>query len=109
MTEQNIHRRARRLPAWVALTIFSIVVLAAMSSRGFATAAEKWAIAVASISVTFSLFATVAYFVPYARDKIVGEVPEGGLSLFLLTLWIAGLPVIMNPSKTIAVRHCRLD
>ncbi len=54
------HKRPYRLPAWVALTVFSIVVLAAMASGGYSTGAEKWVIALSSMSLTIeSTFETM--------------------------------------------------
>lgn len=104
MADPNVHdKRPYRLPGWASLTIFSIVVLAAMNSRGYSTGAEKWVIALSSISLTFSFLATAAYLIPDARHMFIGEKPEGGLALFILVLWCVGLPIIMDPSRSIAV------
>jgi len=97
------HKRPVRLPGWVALTVCSIVVLAAMNIRGHNTGAEKWVIALSSISMTFSLLATAAYLVPDTRHMFIGEKPEGGVALFLLVMWCVGLPFIFDPSYNIAV------
>jgi hypothetical protein len=97
------HKRPHRLPAWVSLVVFSIVVLAAMNSRGYSTSAEKWVIALSSISLTFSLLAIVAYLVPHMRQPFIGELPEACVAAFLLVLWICGMPIIMDPARTIAV------
>lgn len=104
MTDDNVlQKRPYRLPAWVSLMVFSIVVLAAMSSRGFDSSAEKYVIALSSISLTFSLVAIVAYLVPTMRHAFIGELAEVVVAIFLLVLWISGIPVIMSPSKTIAI------
>ena len=102
MTEQTIQDRAVRLTAWVGLTICSIVCLCAITSQtNERTSSEKWVVAVTSISMCFSFLAVVAYFV--ARDKFAGVMPEGAVAILLLAFWCAGLPVIMNPSQSIAV------
>jgi hypothetical protein len=100
---QSHPKRPVRLPAWVFMMICSIVLLAAMSSRGVTTGAEKWVIALGSLSLILSLFAIVAYLVPDLRICFLGELPEAALSLCLLVGWIAGLPIIMAPSRTLAV------
>ena len=89
---------AARFPAWMALTVFSIVCLAALQSRAglFSAdaAGEKWALAVCLMSMIFSFMAVVAYLV--ARGLFVGQLPEMGLLIFLTACWSACLPVIMN-------------
>jgi hypothetical protein len=52
--------------------------------------------------VGFGFLSCLAYF--SMSDKFVGEKAEGFLSAFLLLTWVCGLPIIMSPSKGIAVR-----
>lgn len=59
-------------------------------------------LSVCSISVGFAFFSVLAYF--FMSDKFVGEKAEGFVSAFLLLTWVCGLPIIMSPSKGIAVR-----
>jgi hypothetical protein len=99
------YQNAHRFPAWMALSVFSIVCLAAIgaeSTRDERDAAIKWSLAVASMSMIVSFLAVVAYLV--ARGVFVGQTPETALVVFVLAFWGAGLPVIMNPSNGIAVR-----
>jgi hypothetical protein len=96
-------KRPVRLPAWVLMMICSIVVLAASSRGGSKTGAEKWVIALGSLSLILSLFAIVAYLIPNLRISFMGELAEAALSLFLLVCWIAGLPIIMAPTRFLAV------
>jgi hypothetical protein len=58
-------------------------------------------ISVCSISVGFAFLSCLAYF--FLSNKFVGEKAEGFVSVFLLLTWVCGLPIIMNPSKGIAV------
>lgn len=92
-----------RFQAWAASLVFSCVCLAAHASTSSnRNGAENWVLAQLCISFIFSFFAVIAYF--FAKDKFVGEKPEGGLAFLLVLFWCAGLPVIMNPSRHIAVR-----
>ena len=59
-------------------------------------------ISVCSISVGFAFLSCLAYF--FMSDKFVSEKAEGFVSIFLLLIWVCGLPIIMNPSRGIAVR-----
>jgi hypothetical protein len=58
-------------------------------------------ISACSISVGFAFLSCLAYL--SMSDKFVGEKPEGFVSVFLLLIWVCGLPIIMNPSRSMAV------
>ena len=92
------YSEAARFPAWVALTVFSIVCLAALESRkglfSADSAGEKWALAVFLMSMIFSFLAVVAYLM--MRAIFVGQLPEMGLLIFLTACWASGLPAVMN-------------
>jgi hypothetical protein len=92
-----------RLQAWAACFVFSCVSLAAFASNlaGKKTKSEKWVLSVLSISLILTFLAVVAHSV--AKDKFVGQKPEGAVSTLLLIFWCAGLPAIMDPNKGFAV------
>lgn len=96
------YQSAHRFPAWLALSVFSAVCLAAVAtqvdSRG---GAEKWVLSVTIVSMILSFLAVVAYLV--MRAPFVGQLPEGALLGLLTALWCAGLPTIMNPNRDLAV------
>jgi hypothetical protein len=74
------YQNAHRFPAWMALSVFSIVCLAAIgaeSTRDERDAAIKWSLAVASMSMIVSFLAVVAYLM--ARGVFVGQTPETAL------------------------------
>jgi hypothetical protein len=96
------YQSAHRFPAWMALLVFSTISLAATAStlkdRG---ATENWVLSVTILSMILSFLAVLAYLM--MRAVFVGQIPEGGLLGLLTLIWAAGLPVIMNPSRQIAV------
>jgi len=88
----------------MALTVFSAVCLAAESSQLKITgenSADKWVLSVTIVSMLLSLISVLAYL--FIRHLYVANIPEMGLSFLLLGFWGAGLPVIMNPNRGIAV------
>lgn len=104
-----------RFSAWVALFAFSVFCLAAnvnvddSRERIFFAEAEKgptkmpqrkWVTSMTSISMVVAIFSIIAHFV--FREKFVGTRIEKGAALFLIAMWAAGLPVIMNPNNEIA-------
>ena len=71
------YRTAVRFPAWMTLTVFSIVALVSLSARVKAEergSEEKWALAVISISMCIGGLATMAYL--FIRGIFVGQLPE---------------------------------
>jgi hypothetical protein len=96
------YHSAHRFPAWMALTIFSAVCLAAIASDTVhRDAAEKWTLAVTCLSMILSFLAVCAYL--FMRGPFVGQIPEAAILITLTALWAAGLPVAMNPENGIAV------
>jgi hypothetical protein len=71
------YRTAVRFPAWMSLTVFSAVALAALSARIKSDARDadaKWAMAVVSLSMILGLLGTSAYL--FIRGIYVGQIPE---------------------------------
>lgn len=93
------YQSAVRFPAWIALTTFSAICVAALDAGDKSTG---WCMAVAIISMCLSFFATAAYLL--ARHLFVGQTVEAALVTSILAFWGAGLPVIMNPNKGIATQ-----
>lgn len=93
------YQSAVRFPAWIALTTFSAICVAALDTGDKSTG---WCMAVCVISMCLAFFATVAYLT--ARHLFVGTTVEAAWVFLILAFWGAGLPVIMNPSKHIATR-----
>ncbi|KAG7368851.1 hypothetical protein IV203_031594 [Nitzschia inconspicua] len=94
----------QRFSAWIFLATANIVsIIAVLLRRHRGTAAEKWSIAIVSISLVFSLLSCLAHQIPVARGMFVSEPVELCVSTFLFLLWCAGLAIIMNPSNSIAV------
>ena len=93
----------------MALSVFSAVCVAAISSKGSETngdaTPEHWSLAVAIISLILSFAAVVAYIATGLRAMFVGQRPEQGLLLILTAFWAAGLPAMMNPKHEIATRN----
>jgi hypothetical protein len=74
------YQNAERFPAWMALTVFSAVCLAAIISRqtaGARNAADKWVLSVACLSMILSLLAVAMYLT--MRSVFVGEITEVAL------------------------------
>eukprot|EP00545_Synedropsis_sp_CCMP1620_P014187 CAMPEP_0119015440 /NCGR_PEP_ID=MMETSP1176-20130426/11013_1 /TAXON_ID=265551 /ORGANISM="Synedropsis recta cf, Strain CCMP1620" /LENGTH=315 /DNA_ID=CAMNT_0006968731 /DNA_START=69 /DNA_END=1016 /DNA_ORIENTATION=+ len=91
-----------RFQAWGALFVFSCVTLAAHDSTlpEEKTRSAKWVEAFLCISLIFSFFGVVGYFL---KDKFIGTKIEGAISSILVVFYCAGLPTIMNPEKGFAV------
>ena len=93
--------KGSRFQAWAALFIFSCVCLTAhLSPSPTTNCSVDWVTAALSISLIFSFFGTLAHF--FISDKFVGQMLEGGLAFFLLIIWCACLPTIMNPNNNIS-------
>lgn len=97
------YQSAQRFPAWIALTVFSAICVAATESQlpSPATAAHKWVLAVCCISLIFGFFSSLLYLT--ARHLFAATPFETGVTALLLAFWGTGLPVIMNPNYGIAV------
>jgi uncharacterized membrane protein YczE len=100
--ELNTTDAHHRFPAWISLSVFSAVCLAALQSqRNKEDGEETWAVSVILISVLLSFIAVCFYLCH--RELFVGEFPETIAVLLLVGFWAGGLPTIMNPSNNIAV------
>jgi len=57
------YHSAQRFPAWIALTVFSAICVAATESQlsSPSTAARKWVLAVCCISLIFGFFSSALY------------------------------------------------
>lgn len=95
--------QGHRFQAWAASLVFSCVCLASHASTTGSSrdGAENWVLAMLCIVFIFSFLACAAYIA--AKDKFIGQKPEGAVSFMLVIFWCAGLPTIMNPSREIAV------
>jgi hypothetical protein len=74
------YQNAERFPAWIALSVFSAVCLAAVNSRASntaRTAADKWVLSVVCLSMILSIVAVGMYLM--MRSVFVGEMFEMGL------------------------------
>lgn len=71
------YRTAVRFPAWMVLTVFSAVSLTSIAARispDERGSEERWAMAVASLSMCIGLLGTAAYL--FIRGIYVGQIPE---------------------------------
>jgi hypothetical protein len=71
------YRTAVRFPAWMVLSVFSAVALAAVASRfkkDDRGADVRWALAVTTLSMIFGLFGNLGYL--FVRGIFVGQLPE---------------------------------
>lgn len=71
-----------RFPAWLALSIFSAVCLAATETErsaaggGDRSSADKWVLSVEILSMSFAFFACLAYLFESLRERFVAKIPE---------------------------------
>jgi hypothetical protein len=66
---------AIRFPAWVALTVFSVVAWVAMLGRRHEmNSSEKWGISVTTLSMVLGILSTLSYL--YARHLFASQLPE---------------------------------
>lgn len=99
-----------RFPAWVAITLFSLVTLLSIldeRDRNWYFEA-KWSIALASISFGLSALICIGQLITAVREKIVATKTEGMLILVLVVLWCLAIPVIMSPGNGLALRDARI-
>ena len=71
------YRTAVRFPAWMLLTVFSAVALAALAARiksDERNADARWAMAVTTLSMIVGSLGTAAYL--FIRGIFVGQLPE---------------------------------
>jgi hypothetical protein len=91
-----------RLNEWACLFILSTIVLTAHETDDEAKFASVTAFT--SISLTLSFVATVAHVGKISSLSVlfVGTVIESIFSLFVVAIWAALLPIIMNPANGLA-------
>jgi hypothetical protein len=73
------YQSAERFPAWMALSVFSAVCLAAVNAQQNPSnrdAGDKWVLSVTILSMCFSFFACLAYLA--IRHLFVATIPEIG-------------------------------
>lgn len=78
--EINMDLSAKRFPVWMALSVFSAVCLASVTTtvtKSNRDAGDKWVLSVCCISMALSFIATVMYLI--SRGLFVGQVPEMGM------------------------------
>mmetsp|Transcript_23724 Transcript_23724/g.49253 ORF Transcript_23724/g.49253 Transcript_23724/m.49253 type:complete len:321 (-) Transcript_23724:225-1187(-) len=93
-----------RFPAWIALSVFSAICLAAFCSEiesKFRESEEKWCLAVYCISMIMAIFASVGYLL--VRGIFVGTLFEIAMATVVIAFWGIGLPTMMKPDNAIAV------
>jgi hypothetical protein len=94
------YKTAHRFPAWVALSVFSAICLAA-TSESKSTSQQKYVLSVTIISMCLAFFSACFYLL--ARKQFVGTQLEIGTSALVLLFWAIGLGMMMNPAKEIAI------
>jgi len=98
---------SRRWTGWIVLFVASLVSIIALTlGRPKDTSAQKWAKWIVSLSIVFSFGAIICYH--FARAVFLSGPPELALSGIALILWCIGLPIIMNPSNSIAVGYTQI-
>lgn len=93
-----------RFVAWAALLFCSIISLAAKVTDTWDAprATDEWfVIVVSAISIGCAFCAIMGYAI--ARWKFPGSVFEGLFAVVAQLAWICGMPVIMDPGRSIAV------
>jgi hypothetical protein len=76
----NMDMSAQRFPVWMALSVFSAVCLAAVTTtvdkdeRG---TADRWVLSVTCISMILSFVGVAMYL--FSRGLFVGQAPEAGM------------------------------
>lgn len=97
-----------RFVAWAALLFCSIISLAAKVTDTWDSprATDEWfVIVVSAVSIGCAFFAIMGYAI--ARWKFPGSVFEGLFAVMAQLTWICGMPVIMDPGRSIAVSKGR--
>lgn len=90
-----------RLNSWALLCLFSTLALTAHETDD--EAKNDYVTACTAITLTFSAIASMAHVSRGGFSTLfVGTIVEGLLSLILLALWAAGLPIIMDPANGLA-------
>jgi hypothetical protein len=73
--EGAVSESAIRFPAWVALSVLSVVAWVAMLSRRHEmNGSEKWALSVTTLSMVLGILSTLSYLC--ARHLFTSQLPE---------------------------------
>jgi hypothetical protein len=98
---------ARRFSVWIALLAANIVsTLALAFGRRKHTSSEAWATWILSLSFVFSAIGVLCYL--FFRAVFLSGPYESFVGGTLFVLWCIGLPIIMNPSNSIAVGYTQI-
>jgi len=110
----------RRYSVWITVCVASSISFASLvveKSSNQALAERKWCFSVLGISLVISLCVTGCFLAPDTNPctkafvsplSSTGRFIELFLSMLLLILWCIGLPIIMNPSNSIAVGYTQI-
>jgi hypothetical protein len=97
-----------RLNSWALLCLFSTLALTAHETDD--EAKNDYVTACTAITLSFSAIASMAHVSRGGFSTLfVGTIVEGLLSLILLALWAAGLPIIMDPANGLAQMYVGKD
>lgn len=94
-----------RFSAWSLHTLISLTVLCAIADSyppSIRDDKEKFAIATASISLSFSFIVSVAHIFRSLRKHLVGTLAEMLLAVMPLSLWVVSAILIQNPNNGLA-------
>ena len=97
-----------RLNSWALLCLFSTLALTAHETDD--EAKNKYVTACTAITLSFSAIASVAHISNAGLSTLfIGTIFEGILSLIIVALWAAGLPIIMDPTNGLAQMYVGKD
>jgi hypothetical protein len=91
----NLDMSAKRFPVWMALSIFSAVCLASVTTtvdKDRRDAGDRWVLSVTCISMSLSFIATVMYLI--SRGLFVGQMPEAAMVRIVLYMCVCVLCVV---------------
>jgi len=94
-----------RFSAWSLHTLISLTVLCAIADSyppATRDEKEKFALATASISLSFSFIVTIAHIFRSMRKHLVGTLLEMLLAVMPLSLWVVSAILIQNPNNGLA-------
>ncbi|KAL7488734.1 hypothetical protein ACHAW6_014329 [Cyclotella cf. meneghiniana] len=92
----------RRLNSWALLALFSALALTAHETddQNRSSSSNVWVTTCTSFTIAFSVIAVLANVGGSSLGSLfVGTIVEGLVSLILVGMWSACLPVIMDPSN----------
>jgi hypothetical protein len=92
-----------RFQAWFASAVFAAVCLAAHRNTDTWDKDDKGKWVLSDFIIILVVACVGALATMFIKKLFVGRLLEGALSLFMVILWCAGLPPVMNPDNSIAV------